>query len=226
MESRILLHPTLKTLRMTIVLFGALALAACASFARDDPPRVQTVSFFVELPQDEIALTHGGALAIRVMPSGIATLGDTPIPNTLALITMLRDSERRVVGIATELEDFPPTPPTEGEPVWDTYWTLMIVGRGSLYLHEKESLGPTVGRIFRDASAQAGGWAGAHTESSTVGPLPGRNGLIVGGTGAFAGASGAFREIGTLRKFTPEGEIEATIELRLELIETPRAMRR
>lgn len=212
-----MLTPKAAALGKCIALAGALALGACASAPTIAAPPSQAISFFIEMPEDGISLTHGGALAIRAMPPGIATLRDTPIPNALALTTLLRDSERRVVGLATELEEFPLSPAPEGEPVWDTYWTLMIVGRGSLLLHEKESLGPTVGRIFREAASEGRGWAGSHTESSTVGPLPDRNGEIVGGTGDFAGASGTFREIGTLRSLSSEGEIEATIELRLEL---------
>lgn len=211
----------LATLARRFVLFAVLLLAACAPAAQEAAPAPQTVSYFIEAPRDLIALTHGGGLALAPRPPGIATLADTPIPNALALTTLLRDSEGRIVGLTSELEEFPLATPTEGEPVWDTYWTLMIVGRGSLLLHEKESLGPTVGRIFREAASEGRGWTGSHTESSTVGPLPDRNGEIVGGTGDFAGASGTFREIGTLRSLSSEGEIEATIELRLELNQSP-----
>lgn len=201
------------------ILWIIIAAAACAPAQQRSEPAGETLSLLMELPADAIALTHGGA-PIAAFPRGIVTLQDTPIANALALTARVRDSDGRMVGLATELEDFPRGEALDADTVWDTYWTVMIVGRGSLYLHEKESLGPTVARIFGDAARHGRGWEGVHREPSTVGPLPGRNGEIVGGTGEFAGASGTFREIGTLRRFTSRGDIEATIELRLELHRT------
>jgi hypothetical protein len=198
------------------VFWMIVAAASCAPAQQRSAPAGETLSLVMELPADAIALTHGGA-PIAAFPQGIATLQDTPVANALALTARVRDSDGRTVGLATELEDFPRGEALDADTVWDTYWTVMIVGRGSLYLHEKESLGPTVARIFGDAAQRGRSWEGVHREPSTVGPLPERNGEIVGGTGEFAGASGAFREIGTLRRFTSRGDIEATIELRLDL---------
>lgn len=215
--------------KLFLVGVAAAALTGCSSGTSDGKPvesPAETLSFFINVPEDFIALSHGGQLALKMNPPGIVSLKDTPVANMLALTTRLRDKDDRLVGITSELEDFGETkektapdqaPDQAGTKVWDTYWTLAVAGRGSLYLHEKESLGPTVGRIFADAREQQKDWVGSHTEASTVGPLPGRNGEIVGGTGAFAGASGTFREIGTLKRFTRDGEIEARIELRLEL---------
>lgn len=199
-----------------LAVWMAAAAAACSPAQQRAEPAGETLSFLMELPADAIALTHGGG-PIAAFPEGIATLRDTPVANTLALTVRVRDSAGRIVGLATELEDFPRGEMLDSGKVWDTYWTVMIVGRGSLYLHEKESLGPAVSRIFADAAQRGRDWEGFHRESSTVGPLRDRNGAIVGGTGDFAGARGTFREIGTLRRFTSQGEIEATIELRLEL---------
>ncbi|MBY0563156.1 MAG: hypothetical protein K2P58_03130 [Hyphomonadaceae bacterium] len=203
------------TLARRIALAGVLAMSACAP-SSDYGPTSQ-VSFVIEAPADFIALTHGGGAPLRQAPPGIATLADTPIPNALALTARVRDGAGRIVGLATELEDFPPASSPGGEAVWDTYWTVMVVGKGTLFLHQTESLGATVGRVFREAASEGRGWTGSHTESSTVGPVAGRHGEIVGGTGDFAGASGTFREIGALRSLSSDGDIEATIELRLEL---------
>lgn len=199
----------------------AVAVAGCSVGSDANKAKRETTSYFIEVPADFISLTHGGKLPLKMHPAGILSLENSPVSSTLALTTRLRDKDGRLVGITSELEDFAvagggPVPKGAG-PVWDTYWTLLIAGRGSLYLHEKESLGPTVARIFAQARERKQDWEGNHSESSTVGPLPGRQGEIIGGTGAFYGASGTFREIGTLKKFTRDGQIEAQIELRLEL---------
>lgn len=200
---------------------GLVVVTGCSTGLDSDKTKRETTSYFIDVPADFIALTHGGTLPLKMNPAGIMSLENSPISNTLALTARLRDKDGRLVGITSELEDFATAggkaPPKGAEPVWDTYWTVLIAGRGSLYLHEKESLGPTVGHIFSEARKNKQDWTGSHKESSTVGPLPDRNGEIIGGTGAFYGASGTFQEIGTLKKFTGDGQIEARIELRLEL---------
>lgn len=213
--------PKLYSVRTILIGLVVVAVAGCSMGSDANKAKRETISYFIEVPADFISLTHGGKLPLKISPAGILSLENSPISNTLALTTRLRDKEGRLVGITSELEDFAVAgraPVAKGaEPVWDTYWTLVVAGRGSLYLHEKESLGPTVGRIFAEARKRKQDWVGSHNEPSTVGPLPGRNGEIIGGTGAFYGASGTFREIATLKKFTQDGQIEAQVELRLEL---------
>jgi len=52
------------------------------------------------------------------------------------------------------------------------------------------------------------------TAQETVGPLSGHRGLIVGGTGEFEGVRGSFVEVNTLRRFTSEGVLYGTLNLR------------
>lgn len=206
--------PTFCPARTILTGLALVAVGGCSTDADGASAKRESLSYFIEVPADAIALTHGGG-AIAPFPEGIMSSQDTPVASSLALLTRVRDDKGQLVGLASELEDFPAGKTLGGETVWDTYWTVMIKGRGTLLLHEKESLGPTVGRIFADAVRKGQAWSGSHTESSTVGPLPGRNGEIVGGTGEFAGARGSFQEIGTLRSFSPKGELAATIELRV-----------
>lgn len=187
-----------------------------------EPKRLNetTVSFFMQGPADFISLSHSGAAPIKLTPSDIRPLLSSRDGNSLALTAILRDRNGEVVGLASELEDFPISDDFDGASVWDTYWTVVINGRGALLLHEKESLGPEVGRVFAETLQGTQDWTGNLVHASNVGPSPDGFGVIVGGTGEFEGATGFFEEIGTLRRFTPKGDLEATIELRIRFATT------
>jgi len=176
------------------------------------------LSVFMRMPEDALSLTHAGAgNALAPFPDGIPTLGGTDIARTLALTARIRDADGNLIGLTSELEDFPADFDEKGEQVWDTYWTVMIVGRGSLLLYEKEALGPDVAKVFAETPGSGLDWSGSIKQPSTVGPLPDKYGVVVGGTGEFEGATGKFREIGHLKRFTTDGALEAEIELRIWL---------
>jgi len=102
-------------------------------------PASATESFFIGLPTDGIAMTHGGEVALAAGPPGIALLQETKIRNGFALLAKVRDVNDVVIGFASELETFPTDSDMLSESViWDTSWTVMIPGRGSLYLQEQE----------------------------------------------------------------------------------------
>ncbi len=178
----------------------------------------KTLSYFIEMPEDGLALTHGQqGVELKPFPKGIQVLEGTEIENTLALTVRLRNQSRELVGLASELEYFPEVLDEDGKQVWDTYWTLMVSGKGSLFLYEKESLGPKIAKVFFETQQGDEDWQGRLTEPTNVGPLSTGHGVIAGGTGEFSGASGSFEEIGTLTAFTTSGELTASIELRLHL---------
>lgn len=176
----------------------------------------ETISFFLELPEDALSLTHGtpGGI-IKPFPEGIKSLHNTDLANTLALTSRLRNNDGKLVGLASELEDFSVALQNDGKQIWDTYWTLMIVGRGTIFLYEKESLGPEVAAVFFNTPLGDKDWEGHLTLPSNMGPHASGHGIIVGGTGEFANRSGTFEEIGTLLKFTTSSEITASLELRI-----------
>lgn len=181
----------------------------------------KTISFFIDGPADFVSLSHSGAAPIKPVPAHIRPLQPARNGNSLGLTATLRDASGEVVGLASELEDFPIADTFDSATVWDTYWTVVINGRGSLLLHEKESLGPDLGRIFGETLQGTQDWTGNFVHASNVGPSPDGYGVIVGGAGEFAGATGFFEEIGTLRRFTPEGDLDASIELRVRYAKTP-----
>ena len=55
---------------------------------------------------DILALTDGGFVFIEQIPEGIKTLVDTPAEDLLLLGAFMRDEQDRIVGIASELDEF------------------------------------------------------------------------------------------------------------------------
>jgi hypothetical protein len=174
--------------------------------------------FFLDVPGHEVALTHGGLVPMAPFPAGIAPLTERNVRLGLGLVTKLRDVTDEVVGFATELEAASPaTNLVQGRIMTDTFWTVVIPGRGTLFLHETEDNWNLMTRIALPALLTRRDWTGDWTNVNTVGPRPDGRGLVVGGTGEFAGAKGSFLEIGRLRRFTASGAMEFTMELRVAL---------
>lgn len=174
------------------------------------------LSFFLSTTKDLLSMSHGGTVPLAAFPAEIPSLAGTPVANMLALTSVIRDETGTAVGIASELEEFPAIVP-EGTPmIWDTLWTLMVRGRGSLYLYQQETMILEDVEIFSGAINSGLTWKGSRTHATTHGPLPRGRGVVKGGTGEFAGVSGTFQEIVTLREFTPQGDLDALIELRIE----------
>lgn len=175
------------------------------------------LSFFMNTSKDLLSMAHGNAVPLASFPEGIPTLAGTPVSNMLAFTSTITDATGKVIGIASELEEFP-AEPSEGSPIiWDTVWTVMLQGRGSLYLYQQEIMIQEDVDIFTSTIASGHTWEGNKTHPTTYGPLLNGHGIIKGGTGEFEGVTGTFQEIVTLKNFTPEGHLGALIELRLRV---------
>ncbi len=175
-------------------------------------------SFFMELPADGIAVSHGGEFGLAAGPPGIAMLSEPRVRNGLALLVKLRDANDQIVGFASELEVFPPGADFMRDIVWDTDWTLVIPGRGTLYLRQQEHSGELGPKVIAPTEASGEPWRGQWTVTTTVGPRADGRGVIVGGAGEFQGAGGSFVETVTLTGYELPGVMHGRVELRLDLI--------
>lgn len=178
-----------------------------------------TESFFIELPADGIAVTHDGDMALGAGPPGIGLLKEPRIADGLALLVKLRNAGNEIVGFASELEVFPAgaDPVMSDNVIWDTDWTLVIPGRGTLYLRQQEISGELGSKVVLPSKASGNPWQGEWIVQTTAGPLPGKFGVIVGGAGEFDGVTGKFVEIATLTGYDPAGMLIGRIELRLHM---------
>jgi len=163
------------------------------------------------------ALLFGGGGAARACALALARSGAATIVVALRDPAKSEGLRAAVSGFATELEVFPAgANMLEGDVVWDTDWTVVIPGRGSLFLYEREHSGELGSKVISPTLKTGELWVGDWTVTSTVGPRPDRKGRIVGGTGEFAKAAGWFTETIRLTKYTKEGAMFGTVELKVQ----------
>ncbi|MDP6395417.1 MAG: hypothetical protein QF466_08215 [Desulfobacterales bacterium] len=169
---------------------------------------------------DVVAIT-GGTIA-DAFPEGIPALAEPHIEHGLALLTMISDADAdadadgKVVGFATELQEMhEDTSVLSGKIMIHTYWTLILPGRGSIFLYQTENNWMVMKEVIRPSRTTGETWRGERVSLNTNGPLPNGTGVIVGGTGEFAGIEGTFLEIGTLKGYKPPGSLHMSMELRL-----------
>ena len=190
------------------------ALSGCGDSSSESMQEgeTETLSFFLQMPDDILSMTHGGAIGMKLTPAGITTLPEAQLHDSLAMTALLRDADGVPVGTAAELEYFP-NGMGPGD-TWQVYWTIFIPGRGSIYGYELEAIPNEHLPIFETL---AGGqdWFGEGIVGKVgAGPTPDGYGVILGGNGEFANISGKFAEFATLTGLTLDGELHGTLELR------------
>jgi len=182
------------------------------------PLSERTESFFVDLPAQGVTLTHGGRIGLQPSPPGIATFHEPNLKNSLALLVKIRNAEGTVVGFASELEVFPePSEAVQGlenDAKWQTDWTLVIPGRGGLFLHQQEHTGAGA-PMFQHVAETGTDWVGDITITTSAGPRDDGRGVIVGGWGEFENVRGSFLEIDHFTRYTVAGNLIGSIEVRL-----------
>ena len=172
-------------------------------------------SFFAQAPADAVALTHSGKLPFAAFPRSISLFSEPAIERGLALLVRLRNGAGEVIGFASELEVHPAGRGFSGDVPWKTEWTVVLPGRGALFLHQQEHSGELGRKVLEQVLATHQAWQGDATFQTSAGPGPQGRGIIVGGTGEFATAAGGFVEIDRVTRLTPEGVLDGTFELRL-----------
>jgi hypothetical protein len=132
------------------------------------------VKFYWASPRDIIAMTHADQFPNDKFPAGIPSLVGTPIDNQLAMMAMVRDERDNIIGVLSELEVFG----RKDEMEFEVNLTMVMPARGAPY----------------KIAAEKGEWSGRADVLHTSGPLPGRCGVVIGGTGEFAGMTGRHQQ--------------------------------
>ena len=201
---------------ITVAMLTLLTGFAQPMFAQEASDGVES---FFWLPDDIISMSHNGKAFLPASPQGIALLEEPRINSGLALTLKVRNQQGEVIGFASELEVFPGDGAAFGGEVllvWETVWTVTIPGRGSLFLHQQEQENRRVTEEIIGPVLQSGGkWEGDMKFQTSVGPGPNGYGIIVGGTGDFADASGCFIEVDQFKMFEAGGKAHLLGELRI-----------
>ena len=201
---------------MLLILANPLLLQAQAEPVADASNGAETVeSFFLEWPEDAVCITHNGKVFLAPYPTTIPLFTEPNIKNSLAVVAKIRDAEGTIIGFASEMEVFLNSDFEGGDIRFKTDWTIVIPGRGTLFLHQEDHDRELVSKIVKPTMDSGKDWEGDLTLSTTAGPRADGRGIIVGGTGEFEGAKGSFLEIGTISKYTADGNIYLRDELRV-----------
>jgi hypothetical protein len=177
---------------------------------------------------DNIVTDHGGLGAgLYTKPADIRMLTDWPIRRGYMNLARVRDvTSGQVVGLGSQVETATLPPDSLPFPPWhdikaDTTWSIAFGERGLLFLSQKEG-GPDIGQAKADAAKAGAPWKGKKRINHTLGPLPGGQGIVHGGTGAFAGVVGVFKEWNSLFEVPAEGPIDGETEWEITLLRAPR----
>lgn len=150
------------------------------------------------------------------IPKGVGMFTDPRIDGGLALIHKIRDAKGEVVGFGSQLETMHADEQGKLALDWETSWTVILPGRGNIFLHEVERPVALFNAIQR-AKKEPQPWHGKIEHRTTAGPREDGRGVIVGGTGEFVNCTGSFIEVDLFDRTDPANPmgIGGSIELRL-----------
>ncbi len=189
--------------------FGLGAGSAYASSAGEP------IEFTVNMPEDALSFTHGFSTGLMRIPEQIENFENSPLSPMIAATFRLRDKGGNLVGIASELEIFPDELGPRPDISWKTDWTI-TTSAGSIYIHQDERV-PAV-HIPAFAQLMEGkNWEGSLMGQISSGPHASGRGIIIGGTGVYAGASGTFVEKVDLQALSIDGKMRGIMILQIYL---------
>jgi hypothetical protein len=175
-------------------------------------------SFFTKMSDDLVVFTHGALLdPSGIIPKDVAKFDEAKIRGGGALLHKLRDKDGNVIGFGSQLEVMVPGKDTKYLLDWPTAWTIVIPGRGTLFLYEIEKPVKLFAKMAQ-AQKDPATLREPIAEQTTAGPLPSGEGVIIGGTGEFDGKKGSFIEINRFVEPAPPGSavgLKGDIEVRV-----------
>jgi choline dehydrogenase-like flavoprotein len=184
--------------------------------------------FRADWRDDNLVTDHGGLADSPVRPPDIRTLSDFPLRLGYMNLARVRTEAGQVVGIGSQVESVALDFPTgvlrairSHDIRANTTWSIAFQDEGLVFLSQFEG-GPDIGATSAQAKKDGRTWRGEKRFNHTLGPLPGARGIVHGGTGAFAGVVGVFKEWNSLFEVPPQGIIHGATEWEIALLRAPR----
>lgn len=177
--------------------------------------------YYPAVAAETIAYTNDGESQVEPHPAKVLQLWEAPIRDTTAMISVLRDSRNRSVGIGIKLSSKSETTnilnaQADVESVWHVY----LPSRGSLFIEETENYWNYLRDIVVPAYWSSGdNWRGIWHGILTSGPGALGTARVVGGSGDFAGLESEAVETLSAKAYSVEhGPVAMTGELAIELL--------
>lgn len=203
---------------LSIAMLGLVTACATTSGPTSHASEPTSESFFTRVPSDVVALTQSGIMGpdLRVPPS-MALFSEPALRGGIAFLHKFRNRQGDVIGFGTQMEDVLLDQGGHYSGLHKTAFTIVIPGRGTLFLYETED-SRSLESLLRGAPAATTrmDWAGPAV-TTTSGPGPGRVGIIIGGTGDFAGRRGTFVEIDKFTGVDPESPSRFIFEIEVRV---------
>lgn len=168
---------------------------------------------------DVVSITTSGDPAIFPnTPADVKPLSEPNVRDGLALITLVRNADEQIVGFATELEaGHEDSRFIKGKIMTHTTWSVIVPGRGALFLYQVEDNWILFKRFVLPALLFGKVWQGSWANLNTLGPSPEGYGQIVAATGEFAGRAQHFVEHADLRRFHAGVEMGGVMDLHVAM---------
>jgi hypothetical protein len=153
-------------------------------------PDASNLTLRIDWTRDTDVQTHGGLAPLCFIPDSVPHLTDAALRRVYLTLQQVHVGEldAPVAGYGSQVETARvSTRLLRNDVMTDSEWSITFDDGSVLFLTQNEG-GPELGAVRKH------GFEKPFEINHTLGPLPDRYGIVVGGTGRYAGHVGAFRE--------------------------------
>ncbi len=181
---------------------------------------------YSRVPADAILFTNNGDSRVRPSPAGVAQLWELAIEDTSIAVLPLTDVRGEQVGLGIKFSSLSEsTRLFNGEANVDSAWHVILPGKGSLFMGQRENYFDFLRQVVLPAHWGSGrNWKGQWRQNLTSGPGTLGTASVTGGSGAFDGLVTDGVETHVARAYSARiGPVAVEGELMIELQQEPAA---
>lgn len=178
------------------------------------------------VPADALLYTNDGESTIQPQPAGVQQLWEPTIEHTSISVVELTDIRGEAAGLGIKFASLSEsTRLFNGEANVDSVWHILLPGRGSFFVGQRENYFDYLRQIVIPARwAASKNWKGQWRQNLTSGPGVLGTASVAGGSGTFAGLESEAVEAYAARAYSARtGPVAIDGELAIELPRRPTA---